>query len=266
MVVLCRDNPGPLAATLDSALEQRLPAEAVLEVLVVDGSADGACAAVVNRCRAGAAWELRYRPEPPRGPYAAMNAALPLARKRWLLFLNSGDAFASRQSVAALMEQAESLAAGGQPPAAVFGQAWIEPTGDPAVERRWLSPDPGVHRIERWLQHMAPCHQAVLFERRWAQQHPYLPQGSLCADRVVIRQALVVTGPKAYRPEPVCRFRLDGISSALPDRAELRRRWADPCRRPLEKVGEVGKLLLRPIGSHYPRLMRWRARWMGWLC
>jgi hypothetical protein len=196
-----------------------------------------------------------------------MNAALDLVQTRWLLFLNSGDAFATPLSLAALLEQAETLAAQGRPPAAVFGQAWIEPTASRAAcGRRWLSPDPGVRRIERWLRHMMPCHQAVLFERRWAQRHPYVSQGSLCADRVVMRQALASTGPGAYRPEPVCRFRLDGVSSSLPDLAELRRRWADPCRSPLEKLGELGKLLLRPVAPLYPRLMRLRARWMGLVC
>jgi hypothetical protein len=162
---------------------------------------------------------------------------------------------------------AEALALAGSPPPAVFGQAWIEPTADPSdADRRWLSPDPGVQRIERWLRHMVPCHQAVLFERHWAQRHPYDPRSGICADRVIIRRALAEAGPGAYRPEPVCRFRLDGVSSVLPDLAELRRRWAEPSRRPLERLGEVGKLLLRPIAPHYPRLMRLRARWMGLLC
>lgn len=268
VVVLCRDNPVQLGPTLDSALAQSLPGGALAEVLVVDGSRDGACAALARAKAIGEpAARVRYWHEPPQGPYAAMNAAVPLAQGRWLLFLNAGDAFAAADSLAILVRHAEALALAGSPPPAVFGQAWIEPTADPSdADRRWLSPDPGVRRIERWLQHMVPCHQAVLFERRWAQRHPYDPRSGICADRVIIRRALAAAGPGAYRPEPVCRFRLDGVSSALPDLTELKRRWAEPSRRPLERLGEVGKLLLRPMAPHYPRLMRLRARWMGLLC
>jgi len=268
VVVLCRDNPAQLGPTLTSALAQSLPGGPPLQILVVDGSVDGACAAVAQAEAIGQpADRVRYWHEPPQGPYAAMNVALDLARGRWLLFLNAGDAFAGPQSLATLVGHAEVLARAGRPPPAVFGQAWIEPTADLSDPgSRWLSPDPGVRRIERWLRHMAPCHQAVLFQRSWAQRHPYDPRSGICADRVIIRLALAEAGPGAYRPEPVCRFRLDGVSSALPDLAELRRRWAEPGRRPQERLGEVGKLLLRPIAPHYPRLMRLRARWMGLLC
>lgn len=120
--------------------------------------------------------------------------------------------------------------------------------------------------VLRWLRHMVPCHQALLFSTAWAQRHPYDVRNTICADRPVVRLALQQTGGRAYLRRPICRYRLDGISSQLPNWGELQRRWREPARRPMERFGELGKFLLKPFGSYYPLLMRLRSQLMGWLC
>lgn len=259
VVVLCRNNPAALATTLDSVISQRLPSQ----VLVIDGSDDDGCEQVLITRQGDA--NLLYEHSKPKGPYIAMNRALALTVTPWLHFLHSGDRFFDAFSLSALVLHARRIQAeAGEAPAAVFGQALIEASG--SAELRWLSPDPRMRRVSRWLRLMVPCHQAVLFSTPWAQQHPYDPRNVICADRPVMRQALGETGQVAYLPRPICRFRLDGVSSQLPSWAELRRRWREPGRTSQERLGELAKFLAQPLTGHYPLAMRVRSRLIGWLC
>lgn len=257
VIILCRNNPGALERSLSSALIQQPPCV----VLVMDGSDDDGCERVVRRRLSHG--KLRYQRAAPVGPYATMNAALALVTTPWLHFLHSGDHFVGESCIAALVGRAQWLrSVAGHLPAAVFGQAVIEADGDERLQ--WLSPDPRMRSVQRWLRHMVPCHQAVLFSTAWAQHHPYDARNSICADRPVMRLALQQSGPHAYLREPICRYRLDGISSQLPTWSELQRRWREPARTPAERLGELGKCLLRPLGAFYPWLMRFRSRLMGW--
>ena len=258
VVVLCRNNPVALMNTLKSAFAQ----QPLCDVLVVDGSDDNSCHRIAQQFRHDS--HLRYLLEPAAGPYAAMNRALAAVTTRWVNFLHSGDLFFCSSSVALLVSRAEELSAhAGKDSAAVFGQAWIE--AQSPSRWRWLSPDPRMQHLQGWLRHMVPCHQAVLFSTAWAQRHPYDTRNPICADRPVMRQALTCSDTNAYVPQPVCRFRLDGLSSQLPEWAELRRRWQEPARHSRERLGELGKYLLRPLGRHYTLLMLIRSRVFGWL-
>jgi hypothetical protein len=258
VVVLCRNNPAALMRTLTSACAQ----QPSCDVLVVDGSDDNSCQRIVQAMKHGG--QLLYLDEPAAGPYAAMNRALAAVTTRWVHFLHSGDLFLDPSSLGLLVSRAEALRTrDGKDSAAVFGQAWIEA---PAPSRwRWLSPDPQVQQVLGWLRHMVPCHQAVLFSTAWAQRHPYDTRNSVCADRPLMRQALASSGTDAYVRQPVCRFRLDGLSSQLPDWDELRRRWREPAHHWDERLGELGKFLLRPLGRYYALLMWIRSRGFGWL-
>lgn len=259
VVVLCRNNPAALVETLQSACSQH----PVCDVLVIDGSDNACCEQALKGIRHRG--KLVYRREPPAGPYTAMNAALAIIETPWLQFLHSGDMFVGPFSVAALLDHAQRLEVRtGRVPAAVFGQTWMEAPAP--LKQRWLSPDPQVQHLLRWLRHMVPCHQSVLFATSWAQQHPYNTRSHICADRPVVRLALALSGEQSYLPLPICRYRLDGLSSQLPTWRELQRRWREPDRSPLERLAELGKFILRPLGPHYVLLMQIRARSIGWLC
>lgn len=258
VVVLCRNNPAALTATLSSITSQR----SAFQILIVDGSDDYRCRRAVQTLKNE--FKVLYQRDSAAGAYAAMNAALFNITTRWVHFLHSGDLFFNACSLALLVNRAEQLSQRtGQQPAAVFGQAWIEA---PAPSRwRWLSPDPQMRRLHLWLRHMVPCHQAMLFCTSWAQSHPYDTRNTICADRPVMRQALASSTADVYVPQPICRFRLDGLSSQLPDWDELQRRWREPARHPQERLAELGKFLLRPLGRHYTVLMLIRSRVIGWL-
>lgn len=258
VISLCRDNPQDLAFTLEAMPAAASGLTLPWELLVLDGSDRSACQAVALARASRLALPLRYEQRPPRGIYVAMNEALSLARGRVLAFMHSGD----RYLPGGLTALVQHWLLRGEPPV-VFGQAWIKPAEG---FRPWLTPDPSMRRLDRWLLAMVPCHQAFLFEGNFARHNPYA-RGSLVADRSVMRAGLALAGPQAYLPQPVCEFALSGASSGLPDRSELLKRLLDPQRSLFERAAELMKGLLRPLlGSSYPRLMRCRSKLWGVLC
>lgn len=276
VVTVCRGNPIALGDTLNSIASQEAPVGSQvgvpwLEWLVVDGSEDASCQQLLEQheqsLRARGV-DLHYLRRRARGIYAGVNAGLAASRGPWLQVLPAGDAHADARSLARLERHARSLTAqehlGERPgPAAVFGQAWVEV---PGRALRWRSPDPGVRVIGRWLLHMVPCHSALLFEGNWARGHAYREASAIFGDRPIMREALAASGPQAYLAEPVCRFRLGGLSSGPADPANLRRRWRDPDLDWRGRAHELIKALLFPLRGAYPDLMRVRALWLGWIC
>ncbi|MEB3270045.1 MAG: glycosyltransferase [Synechococcus sp.] len=265
----CLENPQALAATLASILTQCLPPDMQAELIVLDGSCSPHCRREAERQRQALQqrrWRLAVIARPARGIYDALNVALQRSVGRWLQVLPAGDRYADPHSLMRLLAHADQLQARhGTAPAAVFGQAWVEAArGRP----RWLTPDPRVGSIQAWLQRMVPCHQAVLFAGSWARAHPYPETSRIYGDRPVMRAALAASGPEAYLPLPVCRYRLDGLSSGLPDRQALQQRLADPALGPAGRRVERIKAWLRRLlpAAAYPQLMRIRAAWLGWRC
>ena len=248
VVGLCRDNPLELEDSLASLAGQVLPTGWRLELLLIDGSATAVCQEVLHRWQRRlelADGTVRHHPHLPLGIYDALNAGLALSSGAWLHVLTAGDRYADATSLAGLLRHALALTAarGGEPPAAVFGQAWVDPPAGSRVPP-WLTPDPAVVRLDRWLWRMVPCHQAILFQGDFARSHPYEAHRGVTADRPVMQAAIRAGGPGAYLRQPVCRFRLGGVSS---------------------RHG-VLKSLLRPWPELTIRLMRLQARWMGRLC
>lgn len=265
----CRNNPSALLDTLESICEQQNDAGFWNEVIVIDGSEGNDCLTVCEQLRATLSerrWKLHRIQQPARGIYDALNRGLECASGCWIQVMPASDRYWDSQSLQRLCSHAEGLRdAGGCAPAAVFGQAWVEVPGHPLG---WLTPDPGVRSIETWLRWMVPCHQAMLFDAGWARAHPYRADSHLYGDRPVMRAALRVSGRQAYLPEPVCRFRLGGVSSGLPDLGELQRRLSDPCLEHRGRMVELIKAALRRVvpARSYPQLMRLRAAWLGWRC
>lgn len=265
----CRNNPSALAETLTSLDAQLSDSEAWNEVIVIDGSDGDDCwqqaeemAGTLKRHH----WRLHCIHQPARGVYDALNRGLESSCGRWIQIMPASDRYWDPHSLQRLLRHARLLRERGDSGmAAVFGQAWVELPG-----RRlgWLTPDPRVRSIETWLRWMVPCHQAMLFDGAWARAHPYPGGSPVYGDRPVMQAALQASGPQAYLAEPVCRFRLGGLSSGLPDRSELQRRLSDPCLEGRARRRERLKAALAPVLPQglYPQLMRLRAAWLGWRC
>lgn len=262
VITLCRDNPQELAETLAALPSASEGLQLAWELLVLDGSDGLECGRVASTLAVDLGLPLRYVRRPARGIYAAMNDALGLAHGELVSFMHAGDRYTPR-ALMALVGHWEALGR----PAAVFGQAWVQPnkaTG--GAIKPWLTPPPSVN-LQRWLRRMVPCHQAFVFESNFARSHLYRA-GSLVADRHVMREAIRRASLTCYLPTPVCVFTLGGASSQLPTTRELVRRLRDRSRTPGERIVEPIKWALGALGlaSHQPRLMRVHALLWGWFC
>ena len=259
--MLCRDNPEQLNSTLISVLQGAQGLEEPLEVLVVDGSMAGSCADLCQHwIKSDQPWSFHHHRQQSQGIYAALNEGIGLVRGQLLACMNSGDAYCPGGLTSLVNHWKRASEQALKPLPAVFGQAWVEAADGLA----WLSPAPTMRNLSRWLQWMVPCHQALLFVLGFARQHPY-PLNSLVADRVVMRAALTDGPPDVYFSQPVCCFRLDGISSRWPTWRLLMEHLQDPHRRKIDHLAEVLKWLLRPLAALQPWLMRVKS-WIWGLC
>lgn len=259
VLVVCRDNPGELLQTLDSLVTAGIPQHA--EVLVLDSSTEDCCRTVVDKWRRSVAhpWNIQQVGLPPHGVYSAFNHGIEYAAGRWLAFMNSGDGYLPG-GMALLLDAAQAC---GGSLRAVMGQALVccQSTG-----YTWLTPDPAMRYPRRWLRHMVPCHQAMLFDRSFARNHPYSESAGAYGDRQVMRAALCDSESFAYVNKPVCRYALDGISSASLPLTDVLHLWRSQALLPSERVGFLLKLLLAPLWRWRPCWMRARSRLMGMLC
>ena len=263
VVVLCRDNPDQLNSTLASVLDGAQGLAEKLEVVVVDGSRTAACADLSAQWMdvpSNHRWHLRHHQQRSQGIYAALNEGIVEANGELLACMNSGDAYCQGGLTALVNHWKHVCVQGCCVVPAVFGQARVEAADGLA----WLTPAPSMRNLSRWLQWMVPCHQALLFHMTFARQHPY-PLNSLVADRVVMRAALVPLHSNVYLPQPVCCFRLDGVSSRWPTWSMLMQHLQDPHRRRIDRLAEVLKWSLRPVAGLQPWLMRAKA-WIWGLC
>lgn len=262
VITLCRNNPQDLAETLAALPAAVKGLQQTWELLVLDGSDGQECLLVAKKCAAEWKLPLRYEWRQAGGIYAAMNQALELSKGRLVAFMHAGD----RYTPGALVVLVDHWEASGQP-AAVFGQAWVQPLHEavPTIQP-WLTPPADV-RLELWLSHMVPCHQAFMFEGDFARSHRYDTE-SIVADRRVMRKAIQRAGLTCFLPRPVCVFRLGGSSNQLPTTRELVRRVRERGRSPGERIMEPIKWVIGVLGlaSHQPRMMHMHALIWGWLC
>lgn len=112
---------GPLARALASALAQRPPEGATVEVVVVDNSPEGGARAQVEAMTDGAPFPLRYVHEPDPGVANARNRGVAEARSGWIAFLDD-DEEAAPDWLAAFLAAAEATGAD-----AVFGPVSVAP-------------------------------------------------------------------------------------------------------------------------------------------
>lgn len=256
MIVLTRNNPLELSATLSSIRGQRVSAD--LQVLVVDGND------VPIQPEAVTPFEL-IRDHPARGIYPAMNLGLARSCGQYVQFLNAGDSWLHPQALQRLLDYAQAhRKRTGTVPRVVFGQAQICAV-PPSRCPPWLVPDPEMRNLKRWLWFYLPNHQSMLVDGDWARLHPYKLDSPQAACRSWMTSALADLNLVAYLSEPVVAYNLGGVSSQLPTWPVLYLRLREPSRSMCAKAAETVKLCLRPIAHFYPHLMAFRSRIIGWL-
>ncbi len=158
VVTVVLDNKDGLERTAKSVVAQR---SAEFEWIVIDGgSTDG----TLDVIEAYAGSITYWHSQKDGGIYDAMNAGLAKASADYVVFLNSGDFFASDDSLNTVAQSTEQLSTR---PAMVLGGALYEyPYGHRMIQKP--------RRLEKYIRHSNPAsHQATFFERRLHQQVPY---------------------------------------------------------------------------------------------
>jgi glycosyltransferase involved in cell wall biosynthesis len=142
VVTVVYNDEANIAATLDSVLAQDYEA---MELVVIDGGSKDRTRDIVSSYAPRLAHVVS---EPDRGIYDAMNKGVRAARGQFVLFMNSGDVFASTHAISSAMAAARP-----DTEQALFG-GWLRRSGTrPDVRCR---PD-----LARGLFN----HQAVLYSR-----------------------------------------------------------------------------------------------------
>lgn len=131
------------------------------EHIIVDGaSTDG----TIAKARLNGSKSLRVVSEPDDGLYDAMNKGIDMARGKYLIFLNAGDAFHDKDTLARYAEAAKSS------PDIIYGDTIIVD-----ADRKFLRPRhlqaPAVLTARSFLNGMLICHQAFMVRRKIAPRY-----------------------------------------------------------------------------------------------
>jgi len=158
VVTIVLNNREGLERTARSVVAQR---DMDVEWIVIDGgSTDGTLDVIADYSESIAYWHSRKD----GGIYDAMNQGLSRATADYVGFLNSGDSFASEDSLSIASESIANLQ---QRPAMILGGAVFEyPHGHHVMQKP--------RSVEKYIRHSNPTsHQAIYFERQLHQQVPY---------------------------------------------------------------------------------------------
>lgn len=118
VVTVVRNGKDAIAETMDSVLAQDYPR---IEYIVIDGDSTDGTKDIVERYRNRL--DL-FISEKDQGVYDAMNKGVSLAQGDFILFMNSGDQFASNDAVSSVMRSVE---AGREQ---IFFGGWLRRSGD----------------------------------------------------------------------------------------------------------------------------------------
>lgn len=194
VVTIAYNDLAGLRAVADSLFTQDF---ADWEWCIVDGgSRDGSADYLAGLADP----RVSFVSEPDRGIYNAMNKGVACARGDYLIFMNSGDAFAALTEL--------SLAAGDlvSQPDLLYGDA-LE-----------VDPDTGKEHLKRARSHrfawysMFTHHQAIYYRRGLFDRLQYDETFKLAADWVLTLDALRLATRVVQVRRPICRFRRGGAS------------------------------------------------------
>ena len=204
-----------IGPTLESVARQQCDD---FEYLVIDGASTDDTVARVN---AAAIAGTRVLSEKDRGLYDAMNKGIGLARGRYLIFLNAGDAFAAPNALPRLKEAAKDA------PGVIYGQTDLVDESRLVVGPRHLKA-PEVLTPASFKRGMLVCHQAFVARRDLVPEYDL--QYRFSADYDWCVKVLKKSPKNVYLgPEPLIHFLTGGTTTAN-HRASLRERYHIMCR------------------------------------
>lgn len=140
------------------------------EHIIVDGQSSDGTLGLVGRYMNP---RLRLYSKPDSGIYHAMNRGLKYAAGKYVIFLNAGDRFASKDTLAKYAEAAMKDAD------IIYGDTVIVDNEGKVIRKRHLSA-PEILTYNSFLDGMLICHQAFMVKREIAP--PYNREFKLSAD------------------------------------------------------------------------------------
>ena len=163
--------------TIQSVEEQDYPD---VEHLIIDGNSQDATLEFVHHYQernsvASVQHEVNCLSEPDHGLYDAMNKAIDMATGDYIVFLNAGDTFHTKETLTQIASVARKCRETGNShelPAVIYGDTHLVDGEGNFLRRRRLTP-PEKLTWRSFQQGMLVCHQAFFARVDLAKQHPY---------------------------------------------------------------------------------------------
>lgn len=203
ITVTYNDLPG-LQLTADSVAEQTCKD---YEWLVVDGASTDGTVGYLEQQKAGC--NFTWVSEKDSGIYDAMNKGIAMARGEFIVFLNAGDVFPTKETLRTVKDYLSSLH---QAPDVLFGGATLRlPNG-----RQFYRPP---RQMEEYIWHGVPAnHQATYFSGSSLRTTRYDTKYKICGDYYLVATLYLKGCRAAYIDQPLVDFRVGDTSYRNPAR------------------------------------------------
>ena len=165
------------------------------------------------------------------GIYESMNYGINKCNGRSIIFLNGGDEFYCSNSLRLLLcpHQKNNFFK-----TVSFGQANIMSK----IGTNWLFPGNKLSKIYYWLKYFEPNHQAMMVSSDIAKNVYFEATSKISADKFWKRKVINLAQNVIYIKKPVCKFKLDGLSSKRPTFKILKQELQD------KKISNIRKTII----------------------
>lgn len=260
VITVCRNAESAIGQTVDSVLAQ---AYSSYEYIFIDGaSVDDTLPVIQSWLPRFADRQIATRvvSEPDSGIYDAMNKGVRLARGKWVLMLNAGDALADPMVFADLFCRDSPLGD------VVYGDAFFRDfyRGKPVYK-----PFPAMP-LARMDEGLPFCHQSAFVRRSILLRYPFDTRFSISADYDQLLRAWLDGAEFCHVPRVVAVFDCTGLCLRRPEKtmaqcAQIRKhRGYHPRQKPLRSAVRYGRGLLRStVKTRLPEVFYSPER--GWL-
>jgi len=187
------------------------------------------------------------------GIYGSMNYGIKMCNGRSIIFLNGGDEFYNSNSIRLLLDPHQK---NNFFKTVSFGQANI--ISEFGIN--WLFPGNKLSKIYYWLKYFEPNHQAMLVSSDIAKNVEFEETSKISADKFWKRKVISLAKNVVYIRKPVCKFKLDGLSSKRPTFKILKQEIQDKKISNLRKIIIFIRFLIIPFFYKYiPFLQKFKS-------
>lgn len=189
------------------------------EHIIVDGASKDS---TLDIARSSALPSTRIISEPDKGLYDAMNKGLALAKGKYLIFLNAGDAFNNETTLSDIAETIKST----DLPDIVYGQTQLVDCNRKRLGDRHLTAPENL-TVKSFAKGMLVCHQAFIAKREIAPAYDLTYRFSADYDWCI--RCLQKSERNVYIPQTIIDYLSEGVTTAN-HKASLRERFRIMCR------------------------------------